>query len=70
VTGTRWMDVEEAMSTLRVSRQRIHALIKRGKIVGRTEGVRTWVTRRSVMSYKERRRRWFDGQRKRVAGAE
>ena len=64
------MDIEEAMSQLRVSRQRVHQLIKRGKLKGQVDGARAWVTRSSVRRYKESRRRWVDRQRQRVAGAD
>lgn len=65
-----WMDVDEAMEALDVTRQRVHTLIGRGKLRGKTESGRTWVTRRSVRSYQERRRRWREGERKRWARAD
>lgn len=70
VGGMRWMDVEEAMGKLSVSRQRVHALIRKGALRGKTEGTHTWVTLRSVKSYQERRRRWLKRQRERIARAD
>jgi len=70
VGGISWMDVEEAMGVLNVSRQRVHALIRKGALRGKTEGACSWVTRRSVRSYQERRRRWLKRQNQRVARAD
>lgn len=51
-----WMSITEAASELGVSRQRVHLLVRTGKLAAERVGVKIWLVRRTAVAARAKAR--------------